>query len=438
MLQIPADGEILERLNIEALNEMQLQTGKAIAATKDVLLLAPTGSGKTLAYLLPVLKMLRAGKNPQCLVLVPSRELALQIESVWKKMGTGIKANTCYGGHPMETEINNLKVPPALIIGTPGRIKDHLTRATIPTEHITTLVLDEFDKSLELGFEEDMSFIIERLDHLRKRILVSATHATAIPAFAGVRELAVLDFTSPKPAASLEIKTVVSSEKDKIETLFRLLCHIGAEPALIFCNHREAAERVHKLLAERYVDAVFFHGGLEQEEREQVLSMFRNGSVWFMVATGLAARGLDIPEVKHIIHYHLPASKEEFVHRNGRTARQQATGFAWLIMHGEEELPAWLDQRPAEQTLGTDAPLPPAPPYDTIYVSGGRKDKLNKTDIVGFFSKVGMLGKDDIGLIEVKDRISYAAVKKGKVKQLLSAIKDQKMKGKKYRILKLK
>ena len=428
--------KILALFGIEALNEMQEAAYQAISQKKDVLLLSPTGSGKTLGFLLPVLQSLKpAVRTPQCLIIVPSRELALQTEQVWKKMATGFKTNALYGGHLLETELNNLTIPPTLIIGTPGRIMDHIVRGSFSVENITTLVLDEFDKSLALGFEEEMSFIISKLTNLRKRVLVSATAAVEIPGFTGLHQPTVLVFITESTTTDvLDIKRVISPEKDKVETLFQLLCFIGAESALIFCNHREAAERTCKLLTERGIDNAFFHGGLEQIEREQTLIRFRNGSVYFLVATDLAARGLDIPAVRHIVHYHMPSTREEFVHRNGRTARMNATGTAYLLMHSQEPMPSWLTEPPEDLEVPADSPLPPAPLWTTLYISGGKKDKLNKTDIVGFFSKVGKLEKEDLGMIEVKDHISFASVKKAKVKALLHSIQNEKMKGKKYKI----
>ncbi len=227
---------------------------------------------------------------------------------------------------------------------------------------------------------------------------------------------------------------VISPVKDKVDTLFQLLCYIGAEPTLIFCNHREAAERTSQGLAELGLESAFFHGGLEQLEREQTLVRFRNGSVNFLVATDLAARGLDIPSVQHIVHYHLPSTLEEFIHRNGRTARVNATGTAWLLLHREEEVPTWIPEAPVELQLPADSPLPPHPHWTTLYISGGKKDKLNKTDIAGFFFKIGNLEKGDLGMIEVKDHVSFAAVKRNKVKGFLHTIGEQKMKGKKYKI----
>lgn len=415
---------------------MQEAAGIAIAGKKDVMLLSPTGSGKTLAFLLPLARLLSPTvKGVQCLVLVPSRELALQIESVWKSLSTGFKVNSSYGGHLLETEVNNLSDPPALLIGTPGRISDHINRASFATGNITTLILDEFDKSLALGFEEEMSFIIGHLKNLRKRVLVSATANIEIPAFTGVQDVQILDFiTTDAAEPALNTFKVISEDKDKVDTLFHLLCHIGPEATLIFCNHREAAERTGKLLSEKGIDNAVFHGGLEQREREQTLATFRNGSVHYLVATDLAARGLDIPTVRHIVHYHMPGTNDEYIHRNGRTARMNATGNAYLLLHKEEPVPAYITADIEELQLPESATLPAHPQWVTLYISGGKKDKLNKTDIVGFLSKIGHLGKDELGMIEVKDHLSYAAVKKGKIKELLYKVQNEKMKGKKYKI----
>jgi superfamily II DNA/RNA helicase len=428
---------ILSNLGIKALNPMQEEATKTIAKQKDVLLLSPTGSGKTLAFLLPVWQMIRPDTpGVQCLILTPSRELAIQIEQVWKKMATGYKVSCCYGGHDMQTEIQNLAEPPALLIGTPGRIGDHLRRSTFVPEGITTLILDEFDKSLALGFEEEMSFIIGSLKNINKRVLVSATASVAIPEFTGVGELTVLDYVNTGAATdALSLRLVLSEEKDKVNKLADLLCHINSEPALIFCNHRDAVERTSSMLKEKGIENAAFHGGMEQMEREQTLIQFRNGSVLFLVATDLAARGLDIPEMKHVIHYHLPSTEAEFTHRNGRTARMHAAGTAYILVHLDEPMPYFIRQRPEELPVPPCKKLPKASEWVTLYINGGKKDKLNKVDIVGFLSQKGKLEKADLGLIIVKDYNSFVAVKKHKVKSLLLLVQQEKMKGTKYRIV---
>jgi superfamily II DNA/RNA helicase len=429
-------NNILLNLGIDSLNEMQLAAQETILNDSNVLLLSPTGSGKTLAFLLPIFELLdEQVAGVQCLILVPSRELGLQIEQVWKKMGTAYKVNVCYGGHSIETEIKNLSNPPAVLIGTPGRIADHIDRGTFKADRIQTLVLDEFDKSLQLGFHEEMSFIISRLPKVNKRILVSATSGIEIPKYTKVVTPTLLDFIpSEDEKVNLSMKMVISKEKDKIGSLFNLICSLKSQSALIFCNHRDAAERISDSLNEKGIYATYYHGGMDQDERERALIQFRNGSVSYLVTTDLAARGLDIPEMKHVIHYHLPSKEDEFTHRNGRTARMLASGTAYIITHESEKKLDYIDYTMPVLKVDTATTLPKPPEFQTIYISGGKKNKLNKIDIVGFFSQKGKLEKGDLGLIEVKDFISFAAVKFNKVKDLLINIRDEKMKGKKFKI----
>ncbi|MGV1012455.1 MAG: DEAD/DEAH box helicase [Flavobacterium sp.] len=432
----PHSTNLLLNLGIESLNEMQEMAQDAILNDANILLLSPTGSGKTLAFLLPIFEMLQPEINTvQCLILVPSRELGLQIEQVWKKMGTDYKVNVCYGGHSIDTEIKNLSNPPAVLIGTPGRIADHIERGTFKMDAIQTLVLDEFDKSLQLGFHEQMSFIISKLNKLNKRILVSATSDIEIPKYTRVVNPTVLDFIPTEEVNSnLTLKMVVSKEKDKINSLFNLICSLKSQSAIIFCNHRDAAERISDTLNEKGIYSTYYHGGMDQDERERALIQFRNGSVSYLVTTDLAARGLDIPEMNHVIHYHLPSNEDEFTHRNGRTARMLASGTAYIVAHQSEKKMDYIDYTTTVLNVDNATTLPIAPEFQTIYVSGGKKNKLNKIDIVGFFSQKGKLEKGDLGLIEVKDFISFAAVKSKKVKEFLGNIRDEKMKGKKFKI----
>ena len=210
----------LAPLKIDALNEMQLAALEAAKKDTDIILLSSTGTGKTLGFLLPVLQLLDI-HNPktQAMIIVPSRELALQIEQVFKTMGTGFKVTCCYGGHLRETEENNLLQAPALIIGTPGRISDHIRRGNIQLDSIETLVLDEFDKSLELGFQEEISFITGSLKSLKKRILTSATEAVAIPVFVGLKDPVTLNYISGEPSSALSVQMVQSDGRDKLDTL---------------------------------------------------------------------------------------------------------------------------------------------------------------------------------------------------------------------------
>jgi superfamily II DNA/RNA helicase len=436
MYNNPHSNNLLLNLGIESLNEMQEIAQETILNDANVLLLSPTGSGKTLAFLLPIFQLLQPEiKDVQCLILVPSRELGLQIEQVWKKMGTDYKVNTCYGGHSIDTEIKNLSNPPAVLIGTPGRIADHLERETFKVNTIQMLILDEFDKSLQLGFHEQMKFIISKLSKLNKRVLVSATSDIEIPKYTGVFHPTVLDFIpTEEENSNLSFMMVISKEKDKINSLFKLICSLKSQSAIVFCNHRDAAERISDTLCEKGIYATYYHGGMDQDERERALIQFRNGSVGYLITTDLAARGLDIPEMKHVIHYHLPSKEDEFTHRNGRTARMLASGTAYIIAHESEKKMEYLDYGMPVLNVENASTLPKPPEFQTIYISGGKKNKLNKIDIVGFFSQKGKLDKSDLGLIEVKDFISFAAVKSKKVKEFLANIRDEKMKGKKFKI----
>ncbi len=427
---------ILEKLKIKSLNPMQLASIEAIDKNNNVLLLSDTGSGKTLAFLLPLIKILNSTTtSTQAIIIVPSRELALQIETVFKSMGTDLKVTCCYGGHLRETEENNLKQPPALLIGTPGRLADHIRRGNITLDSIETLVLDEFDKSLELGFQEEMSFIISSLKSITKRILTSATGAIEIPSFIGISEPAKLDFLHDKGAdCGLTVKTLLSDGKDKLETLFRLICMLGNRSMIVFCNHRESVERTSKWLKEKDIINVFYHGALEQQERDVALCKFRNGTANILITTDLASRGLDIANIRYIIHYHLPGSEDIFTHRNGRTARMDASGTAILILSPEEELPGYIKEDAEKIELPATATLLEKPNWSTLFIAAGKKDKVNKIDIVGFLSNKGQLKKEDIGLIEVKDFFSFAAVKKIKVSNTLQLIKEQKIKNKKIKI----
>ena len=427
--------QMLSRLRIDELNELQAEALEIAQQEGDLVLLSDTGSGKTLAFLLPVLAFMdEKVTGTQALIIVPSRELALQIEQVFKTMGTGLKITCCYGGHLRETEENNLKEAPALIVGTPGRLADHLRRGNIQTGAIRTLVLDEFDKSLELGFQEEMSFIIGSLRALNKRILTSATAAPEIPDFVGLVSVRTLDFLSGVKTERLAVQQVLSPDKDKIDTLFRLICRIGDRSAVVFCNHRESVERVSELLRDKGIVNVFYHGALEQPERDSALAKFRNGSSAVLVTTDLAARGLDVPNIRYIIHYHLPATVEVYTHRNGRTARMDASGTAVLILSPEERLPAFIVEQPLEIELPAVPTIPAKPKWTTLFISAGKKDKVNKVDVVGFFTNKGQLKKEDIGLIEVKDFHSFVGIRKANVSPTLQLIKNEKLKGKKVKI----
>jgi ATP-independent RNA helicase DbpA len=424
----------LENLGIAALNEMQRAAIKA-ASSNDTILLSPTGSGKTIAFLLPVLSNLSTGlPGVQALILVPSRELALQIEQVFKAMSTSFKVNCCYGGHPVRTEKNNLVQAPAVLIGTPGRIAYHLRNENFNPESIHSLVLDEFDKALEFGFADDMESIIRSLRNLKRRILTSATKMTEIPGFTGVIKPIEVDFLKDNSITpDLKVRKLVSEATDKLETLFSLICKIGNRSTLVFCNHREAVDRISGVLSDMALDHGVFHGGLEQDDREKALLKFRNGSYRILITTDLASRGLDIPEIENVVHYQLPHNEEGFLHRNGRTARMNAKGTAYVILTDEEN-PEFLSKITEIEELEANSVVPENTPWVTLYIGAGKKDKINKIDIVGLLLQKGKLKKEELGLIEVQDFSSYAAVSRAKVENTLKLISNEKIKNKRVKI----
>ena len=429
---IKEQSAILEKLNIYQLNPMQEKAIRTIDTTKNTILLSPTGTGKTLAFLLPLIKNLDIDcKEVQALILVPSRELAIQIEQVIREMGSGFKVNAVYGGRPVSKDKIELKHKPAILIGTPGRIQDHFRSSRFPKNCIETLVLDEFDKSLETGFEVDMKAIINQLPSLKKRILTSATQGLEIPLFVGMNKAATINY-SKGATSKLTIKRVISPTKNKLNTLLHLLNHLGNNPGIIFCNFRDSIETVSEFLDKNDVNHGCFNGGMDQKDRERTLIKFRNGTYHTIIATDLAARGIDIPELKYVIHFELSRTLEEFTHRNGRTARVNAKGTAFVLSWKEEHLPEFIHDTQVEKMISR-ATLKPQY-WQTLFISGGRKDKISKGDIAGLFFKKGNLNKDQLGVIELKQDCAFVAVPTGIANQLVLQLNNSRLKNKKIRV----
>ncbi len=432
-MNTPQSDFSLEKLGITSLNEMQQEMLQSSETNKELILHAPTGSGKTVAFLLTALgKLDKEQSSVQLLIISPTRELSIQIEDVFKKLSTGFKVNTCYGGHSMRVEENNLSVPPAVLIGTPGRLADHVRRKNIDLSEVHTLVLDEFDKSLEMGFESDMTEIIQELNSLQNKYLVSATKLETIPAFTQIKSPVTIDFLVEK-SHQINYFGVQMKEEDKLGLLLELLCNLPEGKTIIFCNHREPVVEITDFLKENGIIAVAYHGGMEQDDRERALIRFRNGSADFLVSTDLAARGLDIPAVEHVIHYQLPLKEPEFIHRSGRTGRQDADGAVFMFLDSKKNVPDFIPEHHDYEVIPNE-PLPERPKWKTIYISAGKKDKVNKIDIVGFLHKMGGLKQDEIGLITVMDYSSFAAISSDVAEDVVPELRDQKIKGKKQKI----
>ncbi len=425
--------DVLAKLNIHQLNPMQEEAIAVIGKTTNTIILSPTGTGKTLAFLLPLIETLDPNIDEvQALILVPTRELAIQIEQVVRNMGTGYKVNAVYGGRPMSKDKIEIKHNPTILIGTPGRILDHFDSDRFSKENIKTLVLDEFDKSLEIGFEEEMAGILSELPNIEKRILTSATQGVEIPSFVKLDQPVLIDYLEEEVGSKLAIKIVLSPAKDKLPRLLELLQHLGNQPGIIFCNFRDSIEEVSSLLERNKIGHTCFSGGMEQKDRERSLIKFRNGTSQILIATDLAARGIDIPELKYIIHYELPHSSEEFTHRNGRTARVNAKGTAYVLKWEKERLPEFIKDSGDMDISKKAAPMKQF--WETLFISGGRKDKISKGDIAGLFFKQGNINKDQLGGIELKQDCAVVAVPLSIANQLVEKLNNSRLKKKKVRI----
>ena len=431
---IKTQEDILEKLQIEALNPMQEEATSVIEKNNNTILLSPTGTGKTLAFSLPLLKSLDPeSKNIQALILVPSRELAIQIEQVIRSMGSGYKVNAVYGGRPMSKDKIELKHIPAILIGTPGRIADHFSNNRFSKDHIKILILDEFDKSLEVGFEYEMRGIINQLPMLNKRILTSATQGVEIPDFVQLKEPRIINYLRGKRTSQLTFKTVVSPTKSKLKTVLELIQHIGNEPGIIFCNLKDSITQLSTFLERNKISHACFSGGMEQKDRERALIKFRNGTCQLLIATDLAARGIDIVEMKYIIHYELPRHKEEFIHRNGRTARVNEKGTAYILKWENERLPEFIK---VSTSINISKKAHYKPQYwETLFISGGRKDKISKGDIAGLFFKKGGLSKDELGTIELKPDCAFVAIPLELANGLVEKLNNTRLKKKKVRVI---
>ena len=426
---------ILAKLNIYELNPMQEEAIKVIKENTNVILLSPTGTGKTLAFSLPLINSLDpTSKEIQALILVPSRELAIQIEQVIRSMGSGYKVNAVYGGRPMSKDKIELKHTPAILIGTPGRVADHFSNDRFSKNNIKTIILDEFDKSLEVGFEYEMRGIINELPSINKRILTSATQGVEIPDFVGLDSPETINYLG-KSVSKLKVKTVISPAKNKLNTLLYLLNHIGNHQGIIFCNLKDSIQKVSSFLESKNMSHGCFNGGMEQKDRERSLIKFRNGTNQILIATDLAARGIDIPEMKYIIHFQLPLSKEEFTHRNGRTARVSSKGNAYVLKWKEERLPEFIGTPPVEDISKQSIRKPVF--WETLFISGGRKDKISKGDIAGMFFKLGKLTKDQLGIIELKQDCAFVAVPASMVDHLVENLNNTRLKKKKVRVTRI-
>lgn len=429
-------SNIASRLAIAELNAMQKRMASVKTGGNTITLLAPTGSGKTLAFAIPLLKTLGPAEGKvRAVVMAPSRELVLQIFDVIRPLATGLKTVAFYGGHSMQEEKNSLSVTPDIIIATPGRLLDHITRGLVDLSGVRALVLDEYDKALELGFADEMKRVCRRLTSLSLIILTSATRLDELPAFLPATPAAeLIDFSSESsPRRRMQIVNVPSPTRDKLDTLIDLLRSLDNGRVIVFANHRESVERIYNALRKAGLPVGIYHGGLEQNDRENAVEMLNNGSTPILVSTDLGARGLDIADLSAVVHYHLPPSPEAWTHRNGRTARQQASGEIYVITSDEENLPDYLewDRELVPQGKSAD---PIRSDTATLYFNVGKKEKISRGDIVGFLVAKGVLDAKAIGHIALRDHAALVAVPSKDAGRLVAELNNHKIKNTRAKI----
>lgn len=422
------------RLGITSPNAMQ----EAVWAStsRRLIILSPTGTGKTAAFASLLARRLSpdgAYNSAQAVVLAPTRELVLQIYEVVRKACVPMKVTALYGKHSMADETASLSVVPPIIVATPGRLLDHLNRKNINIAYARFLVIDEYDKCLEMGFHDDMSKIVKRMRKVSDVLLCSATALGEMPDFIDMSDAATIDFSGTgKPESRTHIALVESPVRDKLQTLVDLLRSLPNGKVIVFVNHRDSAERVYQRLVEEHLPAGLYHGGLEQIDRERAVIQLENFTKPIMVATDLAARGLDIDAVSAVVHYHLPSTAEAWTHRNGRTARVDATGNVFVITNEGDSIPEYVVWDSEYNPTGmSDDPIRPV--GATLHINAGRKEKISRGDIVGFLINNLALRADEIGKIDVRDHCAYVAVPRGAI-AAIHALPSPKIKGKRVKI----
>jgi len=414
--------------------KVQKETFSQYANQDEVIIYAPTGSGKTIAFLLPLMQMIQENEGKtglQAVIFSPTRELALQIEQVFKSLKSGVSITSCYGGHSMKTEVANLSANPSIIVGTPGRIVDHMHRGNIDMRSVEYFIIDEFDKCLEIGFQSEMEEVYSKFRKLKKSIYCSATQIEHFPSFIKLNNPVTIDVLGEMAEPEISFYKV-DATRDRMQQMKQMIAHFKSEPTIIFANFRDDVVDLSNYFEDERIAVTAYHGGMEQDERERALIKFRNGSAPVLICTDLGARGLDIPMIKHIIHYQLPEKEDAFIHRNGRTARMSEDGSVYIFEQDEEyskyDLPVLTEKR------FDGAKRYQSPEWTTVYFSAGKKDKINKIDLLGFICQKGGVEKKDVGTIAVLDRSSFVAIKRHLVGEILPELRKHKVKGQKLKI----
>ncbi|GAC24645.1 DEAD-box ATP-dependent RNA helicase cshA [Paraglaciecola mesophila KMM 241] len=446
----PALLDNLQSMGFSQMTEIQAGTLPAILEGRDVVAKAKTGSGKTAAFGLALLHNLDVKRfRVQALVMCPTRELAEQVALEIRRLGRGIhniKVLTLCGGTPMGPQIGSLEHGAHIIVGTPGRIMDHLYKRRLDLSEVNTLVLDEADRMLDMGFEDEMDAVIKSVPEQRQTLLFSATYPDSIAAISGQVQKNPLEVTVESTHDTDSIQQVFFEVEDahRTKAVAALLSHYQPESAIVFCNTKIACQEVADELQSLGVSVLALHGDLEQRERNQVLVRFANKSVSVLVATDVASRGLDIKEVNAVISYHITPDPEVHIHRIGRTGRAESKGVALTLVAPDEmaRANAIEDYQKAKlkwtgiQAMRFHANRLIQPQYSTLCVDGGKKAKLRPGDLLGALTKEAEIPGDDIGKIHITEFHAYVAVKTRSVKRAMRQLGEGKIKGKKFKVRK--
>jgi len=430
---------------------IQAQGLPVILQGKDLLAQAKTGSGKTAAFAIGILHKLQAKTyQTQALVLCPTRELADQVSKEIRRLARAI-ANTniltLCGGKPIGPQLASLDRNPHIVVGTPGRILKHLEKGSLQLDGLKMLVLDEADRMLDMGFHEDIMRIIDQTPTLRQTLLFSATYPDEIKKISKTIQHDPVDIRVESLHDDNKIQQVFYEiqRNERTKTLIALLQHYQPGSSVVFCNRKQQCKELAEELWQQGFHAQALHGDLEQKERDQVLLQFANKSTSILIATDVAARGLDIKDLAAVINYELSPDPEIHIHRIGRTGRAGKEGLALSLFMASEapKLIAIEEYQNSPVRIDETASLKPhenfrlEPPMVTLCINGGRKDKVRAGDILGALTAKTNLSGQQIGKIDIFDKLAYVAVERDVAKQALKILSEGKIKGRKFRVRKL-
>ena len=441
----PAVLANLQRLGYERMTPIQAASLPLALAGRDLIAQAKTGSGKTAAFALPLLAKLDPRSFAvQALVLCPTRELAEQVAQEIRRLARAednLKVLTLCGGATLRPQAASLAHGAHVVVGTPGRILDHLSRETLSLHALNTLVLDEADRMLDMGFADDIAAVVRRCPDARQTLLFSATYPDGVTKMARrfMRDAQEVKLAERHDAGKIRQRFYEVPEDERLEAVARLLEHFRPVSTLAFCNTKQRCRELAAELQARGLVALELHGELEQRDRDQVLVQFANRSCSVLVATDVAARGLDIAGLEAVINVDVTPDPEVHVHRVGRTGRADEAGWAFSLVSPremdrvariEKMQGAEFEWRPLSELTPSEDPEPLRPPMATVQILGGRKDKIRRGDVLGALTKDLGLRGDQVGRIDVNEFSTYVAVDRAVAREVAKGLNTAKVKGK--------